>query len=145
MLLKSFGQQILRSVFRISPGEGFRVGLMLLYSIATVGGVVITGKLLSRALFLSVLPASAVPLKFILPPIFLAPVILIYTRVAGRIQRDQSIILVNALTFIGVFSFCLLLNTAFENHFVVLCALFVFFDVISSLAMIQYGARGPLL
>ena len=138
MLSKSFGQQILSSVFRINPGEGFRAGLMLLYSIAAVGGVVITGKLLSRALFLSALPPSAVPFKFILPPIFLAPVILIYTRVAPRIQRDQSILAVNALIFIGGLFFRLLLNTPFENHFMVLCALFVFFDVISSLVMIQF-------
>ncbi|MBM3242165.1 cyclic nucleotide-binding domain-containing protein [Candidatus Poribacteria bacterium] len=138
MLSKSLRQQILSSVFRINPGEGFRVGLMLLYSISAVGGVVITGKLLSRALFLSALPPSAVLFKFILPPIFLAPVILIYTRVAGRIQRDQSILAVNALVLIGVLSFRLLLNTPLENHFAVLCALFVFFDVISSLVMIQF-------
>ncbi len=138
MLSKSLGQQILRSVFRIRPGEGFRVGIMLLYNIAMVGGVIITGRLLSRALFLSVLPPSAVPFKFILPPIFTAPVILIYTRVAGRVRRDQSIIIVNALIFIGALFFWLLLNTSFANHFVVLCALFVFFIVTGILAMIQF-------
>ena len=70
-MIRRFNQQILRPVFRVQEGEGLRVALMLLYSIAVIGGVIITGQLASRALFLSSLPQSAVPYKFILPPVAL--------------------------------------------------------------------------
>ena len=52
-MFKRFGSQILRTVFRVQPGEGVRVGVMLIYSLAAVGGVIITGQLVSCALFLS--------------------------------------------------------------------------------------------
>ena len=41
-------RSLLRSLLRIEPGEGLRAGLMLLYSVAAVGGVVITGQLAGR-------------------------------------------------------------------------------------------------
>lgn len=44
---------------------------MLIYSVALVGGVIITGQLAGRALFLSALPREAIPYKFILPPLAL--------------------------------------------------------------------------
>ena len=138
MLSKQLNQQILRSVFRIHPGEGLRVVLMFLYSITVVGGVVITSNMVSRALFLGTLPSSAVPFKFILPPIFLTPVILIYTRVAPRFRRDQLIIASNVLILLVVLSFRLLLETRYERHFVVVSALFVCFDTINNLVMIQF-------
>jgi hypothetical protein len=65
---------ILERLFRIHPGEERRVVAMLVYSIAVVGGVVITGQLASRALFLSELPRSAIPYKFIRPPLALMAV-----------------------------------------------------------------------
>ena len=70
-MLRSLNQQVLRAVFRIQEGEGLRVAVMLLYSIAAIGGVIITGQLASRALFLSALPQTAIPYKFILPPLVL--------------------------------------------------------------------------
>ena len=40
-------RSLLRSLLRIEPGEGLRAGLMLLYSVAAVGGVVSLANLLA--------------------------------------------------------------------------------------------------
>ena len=137
-MLKNFNQQVLRSVFRVQEGEGLRAALMLLYSIAVVGGVVITGQLVSRSLFLSALPRSAIPFKFILPPLAYMATAAVYTRVAGRFRCDKLIISSYSLILLGVVFFRFLLETAYQQEFAALCALFVFFDVISSLVIIQF-------
>jgi len=137
-MLRDLNRQILRSVFRIHEGEGLRAAFMLLYSIAAVGGVIITGQLASRALFLSSLPQSAIPFKFILPPVVLMAVTAAYTRVAGRFRCDKLLILSYSLILLGVVFFRLLLETAYRQEFFALCSLFVFFDVISSLVIIQF-------
>jgi hypothetical protein len=61
---------------------------MLVYSVALVGGVTITGQFASRALFLSELPRSAIPFKYILPPLVLMVVSAFYAHIAGRVRRD---------------------------------------------------------
>ena len=58
-------RRLLRRALRVQPGEDLRVGLMLLFSVAAVGGVVITGQLVSRALFLGRLTQADIPYKFI--------------------------------------------------------------------------------
>ena len=124
-MFKRFGSQILRSVFRVQPGEGERVGGMLLYSLAAVGGVIITGQLVSRALFLSSLPESAIPYKVILSPLVLMVTTAVYTGYAGRWRRDHLIVVSCALMVLGVGAFRLLLETGVRGEFAFLCALFV--------------------
>ena len=136
-MLKHLTRYILRTILRIEPGEGLRAGLMLLYSIAVVGGVIITGQLVSRALFLSNLPGSAIPYKFILPPLVLMLVAAAYTRVASRLRRDRLIVVSCVLMLIGVVLFRLVLETRYQHDFATLCALFVFFDVIGAIAILQ--------
>ena len=137
-MFRVFQRHILRSVFRVQEGEGQRVLLMLLYSIAVVGGVIITGQLASRALFLSNLPESAIPFKFILPPVVLMAVSAVYTRAAGRFRSDRLIFIFYALFLVGALLFRLLLETAYRQSFGTLCALFVFFDIVSSLTILQF-------
>ena len=137
-MFERFGRQVLRGVFRIQPGEGVRVAPMLVYSLAAVGGVIITGQLVSRTLFLSNLPDSAIPYKFILPPALLMATTALYTRFAGRFRRDQLIVVSCLLMFAGVVAFRLLLETQWRGEFVFLCALFAFFDVVGDLAVLQF-------
>ena len=65
----------LARLLRVRPGEGTRVAFMLLYSIAAIGGVVITGQLASRVLFLGHLTGADIPYRFILPPLALMAVV----------------------------------------------------------------------
>lgn len=137
-MIRRFNQHILRPIFRVQEGEGLRVALMLLYSIAVIGGVIITGQLASRALFLSSLPQSAVPYKFILPPVALMLVSALYTRLAGRIRSDRLILLTYSLILAGVVGFRLLMETEGRGSFAALSALFVYFDIIGSLVILQF-------
>ena len=137
-MLKNFNQQLLRSVFRVQEGEGLRAALMLLYSIAAVGGVIITGQLTSRALFLSNLPQAAIPFKFILPPMALMGVAAVYARLAGRFRIDRLVVGSHFLFLLGVIFFRLLMATPYRQEFAALCALFVFIDVVGSLVILQF-------
>jgi HEAT repeat protein len=129
-------QQILRSVFRVYPGEGIRVWLMLCYSLAAVGGVVITGQLASRALFLSSLSRGDIAFKFILPPLALMAATAFYTRVAHRFERARLIIFTSSTILIGAGLFRILLE--FRQDFTALCALFVFFDLAAAFVILQF-------
>ncbi|MFH1571349.1 MAG: hypothetical protein ABIL09_25390, partial [Gemmatimonadota bacterium] len=131
-------QPALRALFRLQPGEGVRAGLMLVYSIAVIGGVVITGQLVSRSLFLSGLPASAIPYKFILPPVALLLATGLYARIAPRFRRDHLIVGTCAVMLAVTAGFRLLLATPGGHSFAALCALFVAFDVIGDLAALQF-------
>ena len=81
----------LQSFLKIRPGEGFRVLVMFLYSLAAIGGVVIIGRAIGRILFLSLLPETAVPYKFILPPFFIVLTITLYTRLVPGYQLARLI------------------------------------------------------
>jgi HEAT repeat protein len=127
-----------QSLFNIRPGEGFRVGLMFLYSLAAIGGVIILGRSVSRALFLSALPESAIPLKFILPPIFVVLVVSLYTRIAPRFRLHRLIMITNLLMIAGILVFRFLLEFPFASGLVFLAALFVYFELMVSLVGIQF-------
>ncbi len=131
-------RSLVTSLLQIREGEACRVGLMLLYSVAAVGGVIITGQLVSRALFLSSLPQEAIPYKYILPPVALVLASAVLTRVSGRYRSDRLIMVSYSMMLVGVGGFWLLLQTPWRSGFWVLCALFVYIDVISSLVILQF-------
>src|SRR5262245_32878228 len=74
---------------RIRPGERRRVALMMVYSVAAMGGVHTVGKSVASALFLSRLPASAIPYLFILPGVVTAAVLVLYSRAARVRSLNQ--------------------------------------------------------
>jgi HEAT repeat protein len=128
----------LLALLRVQPGELERVALMLALSLASVGGVVITGQIVGRSLFLSGLPASAIPLRFIAPPLVLVLVTAGYSRrlAAGR---QASVILGTFLALAAaVFVARLLAGTALRGDRVFLLALFSLLELAGSLAMILY-------
>ncbi len=128
----------LQSIFNIQPGEGARVGLMILYSAAAIGGVLTLGTTVSDTLFLSELPASAIPYLLILPAIAIIPVVLLYNRVAARFTLTQIILGSNALLLGGMVLFRILLAASFGKSFPVLAALYLFVEVAYTLAILQF-------
>ncbi len=130
----------LQSVFNIQPGEGARVGLMILYSAAAIGGVLTLGTTVSDTLFLSELPASAIPYLLILPAIAIIPVILLYNRIAARFTLTQVILGSNALLLGGMVLFRILLVAPRNagKSFPVLAALYLFVEVSYTLAILQF-------
>jgi len=128
----------LRSLLKIHPGEGVRVGVMILYSAAAVGGVLTVGQAASVALFMSRLPPSATPFAFILPAFSVIPTLLLYNRVAPRFQLHQMIIGSNALLLAVTLMFRVLLATPYGTGFAVLAALFLFNEVSFTLVILQF-------
>ena len=125
-------------LLRIQPGEGTRVGLMLVYSVAAVGGVVITGQLVGRSLFLGNLETADIPYKFILPPLAMVAVAAVYGRVADRLRRDRLIVGTCALLAAGVVALQVLLASDLGDSFAALCGLYVFTDVAGALVVLQF-------
>ncbi|MBT7860128.1 MAG: cyclic nucleotide-binding domain-containing protein [Gemmatimonadetes bacterium] len=123
--------------FGLHPGEGARAGWMVLYLLAAVGGVIITGSLVSRALFLSALPAEDIPYKYLLPPLALILVSAAYARLSSRWSRPQLIYLVCTLSAIGIFGVRWLLGIQ-THSFWLLCGLYIFIDVVSALVILQF-------
>lgn len=111
--------------------------LMFLYSFMAVGGVLITGYLVARTLFLSQLPTSAIPLKFLLPALVMMMVVTPYSKIAPRYRTDRVALVSTLLSAAGVLIFWGLLRQWREN-LTLLCALFVYIQLISALTMIQF-------
>lgn len=130
--------RFLRMVFRVRPGEAERVVLMLLFSMLAVGGIVITGQLVGRSLFLGTLPASAIPLRFILPPIAMVAAVAAYTQLLRVMRHARLIQLTFAVTLVGVLAFRWLVSGPAGDNLAVLLALFVFLDSVGALTMILF-------
>ncbi len=128
----------LQSALRIQPGEGARVGVMILYSAAAIGGVLTVGLTVSDTLFVSEQPASAVPFMFILPAVSIVPALLLYNRIAARFQLSQVIMSSNALLLGGVVIFRALLAAPFGRSFAVLGALYLFNEIAYTLVILQF-------
>lgn len=125
-------------LLRIRPGEGSRVALMLVYSVAAVGGVVITGQLASRVLFLGHLTDADLPYKFILPPLTLMVVAALYGRIAGRWRRDHVIIGTCLLAAAGFLGLRAVLALPAGYGFAAVCTLYVFADVVGAIVVLQF-------
>lgn len=131
-------RRLLRRALRVRPGEDLRVGLMLLFSVAAVGGVVITGQLVSRALFLGRLTQADIPFKFILPELALMAVAAAYGRVADRLRRDRLIVATCLGAAAGVVALWGLLSSSVGDRFATLCGLYVYTDVVGALVVLQF-------
>lgn len=122
----------------VKPSERRRVSLLALYSMVVVGGVVITGGLAGRALFLSQLPRDAIALKFLLPPIALALSVSAYARVMERLQTHRLIVVSSAALSLCALALRAGLETPAGEGLVFLSTLFVGLEVFSALAIIQF-------
>ena len=134
----SAASSTLSRLLRIRPGEGARVVFMLFYSVAAIGGVVITGQLASRVLFLGHLTDTDLPFKFILPPMSLMVVAAAYGQIANRWRRDHLIIGTCLLSATGFLGLRLLLALPAGHDFAAVCSLYVFSDVVGALVVMQF-------
>jgi AAA family ATP:ADP antiporter len=111
---------------------------MLAYSVALVGGVIITGQMAGRALFLSALPREAIPYKYMLPPLALMLATAVYAHVTATWRRDRVISGFCLVAAAGAVAFRVHLGGAGRGDLVTLCALFVFLEIVGSLAVLQF-------
>jgi len=111
---------------------------MFLYSLAAVGGGVVLGRAVSRSLFLSVLPETATPYKFILPPFFVIAAVIYYNRLVPRYPMYRLIAVTNLLMVLGLFIFRYFLDSSFAHSFPFLASLYVYFEIVVTLIGIQY-------
>lgn len=123
---------------RLEPGEVERVGLMLALSLLSVGGVVITGQLAGRSLFLSALPSSAIPLRFVLPPLAMVGAVALYARAATRFSHARLVRLTLIGAVVGVVGARLLVATPAGGTIGALLGLFIFLDVAGAIVMIVF-------
>ncbi|HSG42098.1 MAG TPA: Npt1/Npt2 family nucleotide transporter [Anaerolineales bacterium] len=129
--------RLLRSL-KIQAGEGTRVVLMFIYSLAAVGGGVVLGRALSRSLFLSTLPETAVPYKFILPPFFVIIGTLVYNRLVPHYKMYRLISATNLMVISGLLILRYFLDSPFATTFPFLAALYIYFEVIVTTVGIQF-------
>lgn len=134
-------RSILRALFRVQPGEGWRIGLLLLYSAAFGGGVISIGyRGVASALFISRLPADAIPYLFILPAIPVTLVLLLYSRIAARVSSRLLVPVSTVIMLTLCLVFRALLETESGNSFEVLASLYLFAEAIVSMIGIQIWA-----
>ncbi|MHC5212170.1 MAG: Npt1/Npt2 family nucleotide transporter [Planctomycetota bacterium] len=129
---------VVSRLFRVRPGEGARVLWMLVFSLAAVGGVVITGQLVGRTLFLSGLPADAIPYRFILSPLALVAVVAATTHLAARVRHVRLIAISLGVMLAGTLALRALLETDLSGSFAFLLGQIVWFDVIGGVTMILF-------
>ncbi|MBF0371499.1 MAG: HEAT repeat domain-containing protein [Magnetococcales bacterium] len=129
---------LLRVLFRINPGEGERVGFMLAYSIALIGGVMITGQMITRSFYLSALPKEAIPFKFILPSIAIVVAVALHSRLTRRFPLPRVILGSFLVIQLAALGFRFLLETDLQNQMWFLLLMTVFFDTIGAIGIIQF-------
>ncbi|MDQ4077816.1 MAG: HEAT repeat domain-containing protein [Chloroflexota bacterium] len=127
-----------RSALNVQVGEEARVGVMILYSAAAIGGVLTVGMTVASALFLSGLAPSFTPYLFILSGFTTLPILLLYNRVAVRFPLDQIAIGTPLLLLLIALAFRLLLGTPLAEHFLVLASLYLFVVIAATLVRIQF-------
>lgn len=111
---------------------------MFLVSVLAVGGVVITGCVVGRSLFVSALPKSAIPLKYVLPPVALVVLSTYYATLAVRFRTSRLLSTTSVLVAVALLVFRALLATPYATNLVLLCALFIFLEVAGNLVLIQF-------
>ncbi|HMA36719.1 MAG TPA: Npt1/Npt2 family nucleotide transporter [Chloroflexia bacterium] len=125
-------------LLKIQPGEGRRVGLMIVYSTAGMGGVVTIGFATGNALFLSGIPPTAVPYALILPSIVTVPTLLLYNWVASRVRLDYLVIGATAVMLAGIGVLRALLDSPYSRNSAVLAGLYIWVTIMTTLITTQF-------
>lgn len=111
---------------------------MLAFSLLAVGGVVITGQVVGRSLFLSALPPWAIPFRFLLPPLALVAAVALHGRAARRLTPRQLV----TATFGPIVAFVvlarILMPTPMGETFGFLLTLAVMLDAAGNVVMIVF-------
>ncbi|MCB0197717.1 MAG: HEAT repeat domain-containing protein, partial [Anaerolineae bacterium] len=135
---KSTNQNILQSIFKIRPGEEMTVGLLFLYYFLLISGNVVISQTVSRALFLSALPKEAIPYRYIGVTFGIMLGGSLYAGIATRYRRDRLIVGSTSMMIVGVLLFRALLETPYANSLLTLGGMYVYFEVVQVLSLIQF-------
>ena len=112
---------------------------MIVYSAAAVGGVLTVGyNGVAVALFVSRLPASAMPFAFILPAISIVLTFALYNRLASRFSLPQLAAGSSVMLLLTGLLFRLLLATGYGRTFPVLAGVFLYCETSASLVVVQF-------
>lgn len=123
--------------FKVQPGEGIRVCLMIAYS-ASIGVLFTVGLTLTESLFLGRLPASDTPALFIYPGIADTVTLLLYNRLATRVRSASLAVLVPLMLAGVAMLFRVLLTSSAGNGYGALTALYVFWDMSCIILLVQF-------
>ncbi|HYN43655.1 MAG TPA: HEAT repeat domain-containing protein, partial [Thermoanaerobaculia bacterium] len=111
---------------------------MLAFSLLAVGGVVITGQVVGRSLFLSALPPWAIPFRFLLPPLALVAAVALHGRAARHLSPRQLV----TATFGPIVAFVvlarILMPTPVGETLAFLLTLAVMLDAAGNVVMIVF-------
>lgn len=135
----------LHSALSLQPAEGARVLLMIVYSAATVGGVLTIGITISDTLFIAGQPPEAFPYLLILPAAFIIPSLLLYNRIAARFNLLYVIIGSDLLLLAATIVFRTLLATPYGSSFAVVIGLYLFIELAYMLVILQFWSLAGLV
>lgn len=111
---------------------------MLALSLLGVGGVVITGQVVGRSLFLSALPPWAIPFRFLLPPLALVAAVALHGRAARRLTPRQLVMATFGPIVGAVVLARILMETAVGGTLPFLLGLAVMLDAAGNVVMIVF-------
>lgn len=131
-------QNPIRAFLKVQPGEEVRAVGMFLYSLLAIGGVILIGREAGRVLFLSQLPGSATPYRYILPPLVIVPVLALYTRLVPRYRLTRLIIGTGIVMAGGILAFRLLLEGPTADQFGTLVGMYIYLQVVATIVGIQF-------
>lgn len=124
-------------LLRVRREERGTVGLLFVYFFSLIGAALIVGRTLGTTLFLSRVPTELLPLTYVLSAVVVGLVSALYTRLLKRSASPH----LPAQTALGFAVGCLGLRALLGQHpsaLLLMAALYVFFDVVSDVGLIQF-------
>ena len=126
------------TVLNIQLGEGRLVAVMMLYSAVAMGGVLTIAPSVSRSLFVSTLPPSALPFLFILPAVCIAPTMLLYNFLASRWPLRRMTVGSIVTLLVVMVAFRLVLSTPLGSNFWTLALFYLVTEIAQTLILLQF-------
>lgn len=126
-------RSLLEALFRIRPDERATALWLFTQCFCVISAAFVVGRTLGVTLFLQRVDPAYVPYTYAISAVGVSCVALVYSRFADRFRRDR-IVQVTALAFAGL---CVLLRFALSDSIAFLALVYVFFDVVGDISLIQ--------
>lgn len=126
-------------LLRLEPGEATTLLLLSFSLFLVIGSTAVIGRTVSRALFLSGLPAQYIPARFLAVTVGVVLTSLLYSRLTGRAHTPILIQFTTLAMLAGLFVFRLFLGTAAAAaNLWLLGSFYVFLEIVMALNLIQF-------
>ncbi|HUS13664.1 MAG TPA: HEAT repeat domain-containing protein, partial [Chloroflexia bacterium] len=129
---------LLRDLLRLAPGEETRVGLLVLYALAALGGVAALAVDTGQALFLGSQSRAAIPLLFALPAVVVPGSAMLYHMLSARLRPSTLCSGTNSALIIGILLCRALLQTPAGARLPALLAVVGCCAITATLTMLQF-------